>query len=495
MTAVTHSIKPTKSAATIVIRTGEKHPVVQGPSTFCGGSKIRGGGEPDGIFGEWRWDGNQLEARIDRLGMFPLYYSEFGGGIAVSTSIAALIEAGAPREIDWAALQLLLHMGFHIGCDTVFQAVKAFPVGGHLTWRPGKLEVKAVFPPLRANELSRAAAIDAYIELFRAAVRKRIVPGAPIRLPLSGGRDSRHILLELVAAGSPPECCYTSAFTTMPNDLRVARELCEALGVRHKQAAVPEDVVRAEMEKNRVIGYQALEHGWVWALAQSMAHPGAASYDGIAGDVLSAGHFHDDENSRLYRAGRFDDLARRLAPQPQIPLIPAGLRDAMAAADPLPSLIAELLRHRDTHNPMMFFYLFNRSRRAVSPTIQGIYAPLMRSVFAPFLDRDVFDFLAGLPESMFVDRMFHTEAIARAFPKTAAIAYAKKTPIPASVYRSYARQGIRFAMRAPASPLLSRPAAILRLARALFKPRYAAEAMWVLPSSVMLHQLGRLRKS
>lgn len=36
-----------------------------------------------------------------------------------------------------------------------------------------------------------------------------------------------------------------------------------------------------------------------------MARPEAVSYDGIAGDVLSAGHFHSDENSRLYREERF----------------------------------------------------------------------------------------------------------------------------------------------------------------------------------------------
>jgi hypothetical protein len=128
----------------------------------------------------------------------------------------------------------------------------------------------------------------------------------------------------------------------------------------------------------------------------------------------------------------------------------------------------------------------------VSVTIEGIFGPHVRAVFAPFLDRDVFDFLAGLPESMFVDRMFHTEAITKAFPEVHAIGYARKTPIPRSLYRKCARQGLAFLVRGGPSPLLDRKAGMLRLARCLSDPRRASEAMWVMQESVMLHQLGRL---
>jgi asparagine synthetase B (glutamine-hydrolysing) len=354
------------------------------------------------------------------------------------------------------------------------------------------LEVKENLPAIQLNALARSAAIDRYIELFRASIRKRIVKDAPIRLPLSGGRDSRHILLELVAAGATPECCYTSSFSNMENDVLVAQQLCSAFGVRHAQSHIPGDLVAAEREKNVIISFQALDHAWLCALAQTIANPAAVSYDGIAGDVLSAGHFHSDENSSLYRAGRFEDLARILAPERNSKLVPSRWSDAIAAADPYPSLIRELVRHQHTQNPMMFFYLYNRSRRAVSVTIEGLFGPAMGAVFAPFLDRDVFDFLAGLPESMFVDRMFHTEAIAKAFPAIEHIGYSKKTPLPHSLYHRYGRQGLHFAIRAHPSPLLDRQAAILRFARSIVSPRHASDARWLLHESVMLYQLGRL---
>jgi asparagine synthase (glutamine-hydrolysing) len=482
--------------ATIMIRANGSTLNVIGSATFLGGYPIFAHGERDGIFGEWHWDGQRLEARVDRLGMFPLYYSELPNGIAVSTSISDLIKAGASPEIDWTALQILFRMGFCIACDTVFRAVKAFPVGGKLTWTPDRLQVTECFPEIRINPLSRSDAIDAYIDLFRTALRRRVLNGAPIRLPLSGGRDSRHILLELVAMGSPPACCYTSSYSTMLEDVRVAREVCASLRVPHCESRIPEkdDIVRTELEKNDLISFQALEHGWTWLLAETMADAEAVSYDGIAGDVLSAGHFHDDENSRLYRAGRFEELARRLAPDMTLVLLPTRWQEAAAGADLHAALITELLRYQHTQNPMMFFFLYNRSRRAVSPTIQSLFGRVLRAAYAPFLDQDVFDFLAGLPEEMFVDKKFHTQAIARAHPGIGEMAFAKKTPISRDLQRRYATQGFRFALGA-SSPLFDRRAVLLRFARSLLLRRYEPEANWVLHQAVMLYQLGQLQMS
>ncbi len=482
-------------SATIVIRSKGSRPDVVGPLTFLGGYPIYANGERDGIYGEWHWNGEKLRAQVDRLGMFPLFYCELPNGIAISTSISELIKAGADPEIDWAALQLLFRMGFGVGCDTVFRAIKAFPVGGKLTWTPGSLEVTECYPEIKINPVSREEAIDGYIDLFRSAMKRRIVEGAPIKLPLSGGRDSRHILLELVRLGLPPECCYTSCYSTMRDDVEVARQLCSAVGVPHIQTRSPEneDIVRADLEKNELTSFQALEHGWVWLVAQSMADSEAVIYDGIAGDVLSAGLFHNDENSRLYREGRFDDLARRLAPERPLVLLPRHWREAVAAVDPYPALIKELRRYRDAWNPMMLFFLYNRSRRAVT-VLSNLWEQVSRAVYVPFLDRDVFDFLAGLPEAMFADKTFHTQTIVRGYPEIGGMAFAKKTPTPRDLQRRYASQGLQFAIRA-SSPLVDRLAVLPRLGRSLFSRRYGQEAIWVLHEAVMLSQLGQLQQS
>ena len=276
--------------------------------------------------------------------------------------------------------------------------------------------------------------------------------------------------------------------------LRLRANYVNALGVPHVTTRIPEneDIVQTELEKNELISFQALEHGWTWLVAQSMSDSEAVTYDGLDGDVLSAGHFHDDENSRLYRAERFDELARRLAPDVPLVLIPPKWRKAAAAADPYPALIEELLRYRHTQNPMMFFFLYNRSRRGVSVTIHNLWARVLRAAYVPFSDRDVFDFLAGLPEDMFADKSFHTQVIARAHPGIGEMPFAKKRPIDRDLQRRYASQGFRFALSA-FSPLLDRSAVLPRLGRSLFVQRYRPEAIWVLNQAVMLYQLGQLQ--
>jgi asparagine synthase (glutamine-hydrolysing) len=463
---------------------------VTGPPVFCGGYPLPDNSCPDGLFGEWAWNGQYLQARVDPLGMFPLYYGELPGGIAISTSVQGVLGAGVSRELDFAALQVLCELGFNVGCDTAFRAVKAFPIGGRLQWERGRLKVTETLPVITPNPLTRGKAIDAYLDLFHDAVQRRIIAGAPIRLPLSGGRDSRHILLELVACGARPERCYTSAFLTMRNDVTVAQSLCRKLDLPHSESAVPKDLITTEIAKNNCISYEALEHNWVWPLAHNMAHSEAVSYDGIDGDVLSAGHFHDDENSRLYRHDKFDELAQRLAPNPTLRLAPRGV--GVARADAYQRLVDELRRYRGTHNPMMLFHLYNRSRRAVSITITNLYGGVMRTVFAPFLDRGVFNFLAGLPEEMFSDKTFHTQAISRKFPDIDHIGYAKKTPVPGPVCLRYARQGFRFALTAPVSPLLDRPRLTARFAKAMLSPTYQKEAPSIFHTAVLLNQVGRL---
>jgi hypothetical protein len=424
--------------------------------------------------------------------MFPLYYGELPNGIAISTAVQGVLEAGVSRELDIVGVQTLLGLGFNIGSYTAFRAVKAFPVGGELVWESGRIRVTENYPEIKPNSLSRSDAIDGYLGLFRCAMRRRVIDAAPICLPLSGGRDSRHILLELAGLGSPPARCFTSSFLTMRNDVIIARALCQKLGIPHVESKVPEDVVGTELEKNEHICFEAIEHGWSWALAKNMANTEAVSYDGIDGDVLSAGHFHDDENSRLYRAGRLDEIAQRIAPYPHLRVSPAGIE--APKSDVYQRVVTELLRYKNTHNPMMFFFLYNRSRRAVSITISGLYGAVLRAAYAPFLDRGVFDFLAGLPEEMFADRMFHTEAIVRRYPEIAEIPFAKKTPVPKSVLRKYAWQGFRFSMSVASSEVLERRAARLRFVKAMAIPRYRDEAGAVLYQAVMLHQLGQLQR-
>ena len=138
-------------------------------------------------------------------------------------------------------------------------------------------------------------------------------PGDDAAVPLSGGRDSRHILLELCRAGRPPRLAVTMRHYPpfSDEDAVVATEVARAAGVPHVVLPQGGDRFAAEIEKNRRTGFCADEHAWMLPLAAYLRGRVRYAYDGIGGDVLSAGLFLTPERVALAEAGRLEGSGRR----------------------------------------------------------------------------------------------------------------------------------------------------------------------------------------
>lgn len=385
----------------------------------------RGPDERDGVFAEWRWDGNVLVVTNDRYGFQPLFWYATDQEIAISPSIPVLLELGAPGELDATALAVFLRLGYFLGEDTPFAAVRALPPGATLTWTAGSVSIDSRMFRGPAVSMGRDEAIDAFTERFRRAIAKRPPPAGEVLMPLSGGRDSRHILLELDRSGWKPAACVTKRLPT-GEDVAVAAELCRAIGVPHHVLEPSKSRLTNELRKNLLTSFCADEHGWFMDVADYLRGRTAAVYDGIGGDVLSAGLFLTRERLDLARAGAFDELALRLWTESKEAtlraMLPARSYGDWNAERARGRIAEELRRFAAEPNPVGAFFFANRTRReiALSP-----YAMLrdVGPVYSPFLDHDVFDLLAGLPAEMFLDGRFHTDAICRAFPHVAGIRY------------------------------------------------------------------------
>ena len=279
-----------QSAPFFEVRTRAGGVTVSGPASFRVGQAL---GE-QGIFAEWCWDGTSLHVRNDRYGFQPLYCWVNETGVALSTSIERLVAAGAPVELDHAAIAVLLRLGFMVGEDTPYRHIRALAPGARLTWRPSEVRMthKLPSPPLR--QISRDEAIERHIDLFRAAVRRRAeIPGT-LALPLSGGQDSRHILFELLDCGRPPAFCVTARYhpPRATPDAEIASELAALLGIPHEEVEQPPSLVRTLLRHQRVTGFCTLTpSSFMMAVADFLATRADVVFDGIGGDVLSAGLF------------------------------------------------------------------------------------------------------------------------------------------------------------------------------------------------------------
>ncbi len=440
--------------------------------------------QPDGIFAEWEWNGESLTVRTDRYGYYPLFYARSGDEIWVSPSILKMVAEGAPAELDDAALAVFLRMSTFVGDDTPFAGIRHVPPDARFIWRDGKLDVAGQYLIAKPRSISRDAALDGYIELFRAAMRRDAPDPDRVIVPLTGGRDSRHILLELCETGSRPRrCATTRAFPPGGSeDVTVAAQVAAAVGVEHLVLDQPRSRYRAERRKNELTSLCTVEHPWILPLAAYLQGGGYTVYDGIAGDTLSQSQLFSLERVEWFERGEVGSLAEDLlGPEGYLPgLLSGDLYERVSRPVALARLRAELTRHLDAPNPFSSFRFYNRTRRTVSLAPHGILAQVA-DVRTPYLDHDLYDFLSSIPARLTLDRRLHTDAIARAYPRHAGIPYEVKgvrtTANAAAHFRRLGLETLRATLPAPREPVLRRAPLAARLARAMLSRAHLAEVV------------------
>jgi len=454
------------------------------------------GSAPDGIFVQWHWDGETVTVGNDRYGMYPAFYYSTDTEFYISPSVFQLIEFGAPPDINWPGLGAFLRVGSFIGTDTVFEHIHALPPDATLTWSRGKLAVSGGYARVKKAQISRAEAVDSYIDLFRAAIERRLPDHDAMAMPLSGGRDSRHILFELVRAGRKPKYCVTGRRypPDRHEDERIAALLADAVGVEHVLVGPPPHQVDSYIRANVKTNMTAPRRGWKFSILERLQRDVTVSYDGIGGDMLSGGSALNPKRVKYMESGRYEDFCRFIFRDTEAVLrniIPGEQVDRMSDEIVMARLLEELPRHADAVNPTTSFYFWNRTRRFDSTNPYGMLREI-ETVYSPFLDHDLVDFLLSLEIDFNTGTWFHDAVIAKAFPEYRDIPF----EIPNSPLTRGAMMTFRTSRELAALCLAERPGKLLRkqflwprLAMRLGSLGLSTAGSWFLPRAVYLLQL------
>jgi asparagine synthase (glutamine-hydrolysing) len=465
------------------------------------------GEQPDGIFAEWVWDGDQLIVRNDRYGIAPLFYAEHGRALAVSPSIETLLALGVPTDVDEAALAVFLRLGFFVGDDTPFRCIRAVPPAARFCWTDGVLSIAGGYTIPRSIDVTREQALDGFVNLFHRAVERRLSDDERVVVPLSGGPGSRQILFELCALGRPPRCAVTIPRypPQTAEDERLAPLVAGAAGVPHVRLDRREGRLDAELVKNRATHLCAGEHGWYVPMIDALRST-TTVYDGLGGALSAPSTLLSRAVLDLFEAGRHVELARRLLDAFSL-YDEAFLRNAVAPQHreemsrdrAVARLAIELARHAAAPDPVKSFEFWNRLRRerALVP-----YALMRRvpAVYTPYLDRDVYDFMMALaptvlsPALAAADRSFHSDAIRLAFPEHAHLPVEAETApeTDASAHRTrFARHAARHLLSHANVPsrVLNRGYMLPRLVLAAVRSQYSASHPWIPSLALYLFQL------
>ena len=163
--------------------------------------------------------------------------------MAVSPSLNKLLEFVGSVELNDAALAVFLRTGFFIDNDTAFRFIQSVPVFKRFEWVDGNLHIEKMPKSVSTSTLLDDKAVEGYVHYFREAMRRRMPLDDDFIAPISGGKDSRHILLEFYHAGRTPKLCLTCEGhpTTGEDDPVIAQRLTSLLNFQHHtlQASVP----------------------------------------------------------------------------------------------------------------------------------------------------------------------------------------------------------------------------------------------------------------
>ena len=410
-----------------------------GQATLTGDAQAFVGHQSDrpdaslGLHGGWVWDGTTLRADVDPLGYFSLFVYHKGTEIAVSPSILQLLALGADPDPDPVALAVFHRIGHFLGEDTPFRHIKVLPPAGRLVWKDGIATVTGTLPIPREQTLSRAQAVEGFIELPRAAIRRFLASwDGPIVLPLSGGRDSRHILLELLHQGRKPDTVATfhQGGRSLDREVQAARALASRAGLRHTLLGHTRPRLRDALRALLLTQLCADEHAQMMPMHDFLGGtPGMATLDGIGGDILTN---PDDDAADFFtraRAGDFDGIARNLAAGHGRVISRSG-HPGGAGAIYSPALeeaaiarIAQAIRvFQDAPDPYQAFWFWNRTRREIAFVSTGILGGAAM-VSCPFLSPEFVQHGLSLPFSVTRDQRLHDDAISQAYPAFSDIPY------------------------------------------------------------------------
>jgi len=199
----------------------------------------------------------------DRLGVKPLYYvHDEQGNLFFGSEIKTILEAGGVKpELNYRALpdQMANHGTSYD--ETLFKGVKRLLPGHFLIWQDGKLKVEEYWdlkfepksvPPASAGGLNSEKAdkhfIDEWRELFKNAVKLRLMADVPLGMFLSGGIDSSAICAMMAEMVDEPIKTFSVGFKEREaNEFEYARVVSKAFKTEHHEITITPEQFFAEL--------------------------------------------------------------------------------------------------------------------------------------------------------------------------------------------------------------------------------------------------------
>jgi asparagine synthase (glutamine-hydrolysing) len=402
----------------------------------------------EGMFALALWDarsGRLLLAR-DRTGKKPLFYHRTPTFFAFGSEIKALLAHGrVPCDISTDALPELFLHGYVPNPRTLYAGILQVPPGHALTVDAGELRLRRYWDwtfPERPAAFETPAAVARLRELLTAAVKRRLLADVPIGAFLSGGLDSSIVVAIMTSLLGQPVKTFTIGFAgdARFDETAYARLVARRYGTVHTEFVVEPKAFDLLERLVEVYDGPFGDSSAIptYLLSELTREHVTVALNGDGGDELFAGYlrfaagvFAARVPRAVFRLGRAATAWLPAVGGPRHPLRRAGrfFADDVPWQERFSSWISFF--HRDMHDLLLpdlasetgpldrlaYFRPYLEAIRGRSPLSQLLYlnvktylvddllVKMDRASMAhaletrsPFLDRELMEFVAALPD-------------------------------------------------------------------------------------------------
>jgi len=250
-----------------------------------------------GMFAFALWDekSQRLLAARDRVGIKPLYYTETGGGIVLSSEAGALLPFFEERpEPEPMSLAYVMTLGYVPSPWSIWQGIYKLEPGNFLTWQKHRgLRKQLYWQPPRNIKPNTKNDVQEWQALFEKVLKEHLLTDVPIALFLSGGIDSSSIAVGLQRMGKPIEA-ITASYSDSPQDeAPIATAVANRLSLHHtitplRTKDVNELIQNVAMAFDEPQGYSALLS--MYLISKVAAKDFKVVLAGDGGDELFGGY-------------------------------------------------------------------------------------------------------------------------------------------------------------------------------------------------------------
>lgn len=272
----------------------------------------------------------------DRAGEKPLFYRIDHGELRFASELKGLlVDPKFSRQIDVAALDCYLAMGFVPGGRCIVQGVNKLPPGHALTFNLDTLKTtrwcywKLPEPDIQGQP-NETALIDELEELLEDAVRLQLAADVPVGILLSGGVDSSLVTAMAVRAASQVKT-FTIRFPGYGkyDETEHARLIARHFGTEHIELESAESTVDLLQMLARELDEPVADSSVIptYLVSRMIREYCTVALGGDGGDELFGGYVH--YNRLLWRQqklGWVPHSLRRLVATAAGDLLPIGFK-------------------------------------------------------------------------------------------------------------------------------------------------------------------------